>query len=211
MQIKCLCCGSVASLDLLIAAEDGASEVIQMAGEMPPELWRAIVPYIALFRPNTTKLTWSRMGKLMGELHPLIKAAQFERNRTIVPAPLNYWLTAMEQVVAQRDRLTLPLKTHGYLLEIIVGIDAKAAKQADKKDIDPVNKSPPPEKQQPAKQEEPPADLMSKEEARQGWKSLLALTQQKATPRTNTEDPETARQKAIDELERQAELKAKEN
>lgn len=132
MHIKCPACGAVASLDILLAAEDGASEVVKISGEMQPSLFKLAVQYLGLFRPlKTSKLSWSRMSKILGELHDMVKAAEFEHGKQRYIAPLAYWQTAIEQVLAQRDKLTLPLNGHGYLLKIMIGIDAKTTKASD--------------------------------------------------------------------------------
>lgn len=199
MQIKCPACGAVASLDLLLAAEDGASEVIKIAAEMPPELWRIIVQYLALFRPKKTKLSFSRMASLLGELHPMIQNGQLERAGKLFHVPLKCWIAGIEHMLIQRDRLTLPLKTHGYLYEVLIGLDAKSIKDIEK----PKTEKKPPEHIAPVIAEETPKDLMSKDEARAVWQKLVRKTN--VSPTQNTDiDHEAKRQAAIDALERQA-------
>ena len=153
MHIKCPNCGGVASLDILLAAEDGASEVVKISGEMQPSLFKLAVQYLGLFRPvKTGKLSWSRMAKILGELHDMVKAAEFEHGKQRYIAPLAYWQTAIEQVLAQRDKLTLPLNGHGYLLKIMIGIDTKTAKTAEatpNTEEQKTEKTPPPEPPKP--------------------------------------------------------------
>jgi hypothetical protein len=59
------------------------------------------------------------------------RAAQIERNGRTWPAPLEYWKAALEHMVQLRDqaKLQLPLKSHGYLLEVIVGMGDKAERR----------------------------------------------------------------------------------
>lgn len=208
MQIKCPACGAVASLDLLLAAEDGASEVVKIAGEMQPELWRLMVQYIALFRPARSKLSFARMATLLGELHPMIKNAIFERGGKQYHAPLNYWLAAIEQMLSQRDRLTLPLKSHGYLFEIMMSIDAKAIKDIEKTVTERSRSQQPTEQathhhDEPSKFLEPSKDTMTKEE---GLKALASLSQQlgvKLPTRTlKTEEIDPNAQQAKEEMQR---------
>lgn len=216
MQIKCPACGAVASLDLLLAAEDGASEVVKIAGEMQPELWRLMVQYVALFRPARSKLSFARMATLLGELHPMIKNAIFERGGKQYHAPLNYWLAAIEQMLSQRDRLTLPLKSHGYLFEIMMSIDAKAIKDIEKAVTEQrslsrveVNRSQQPTEQvthhhdEQSKFLEPSKDTMTKQE---GLKALASLSQQlgvKLPTRTiKTEEIDPNTQQAKEEMQR---------
>ena len=208
MHIKCPNCGGVASLDILLAAEDGASEVVKIAGEMQPELWRLMVQYVALFRPARSKLSFARMATLLGELHPMIKNAIFERGGKQYHAPLNYWLAAIEQMLSQRDRLTLPLKSHGYLFEIMMSIDAKAIKDTEKAVTERSRSQQPTEQvthhhDEQSKFLEPSKDTMTKQE---GLKALASLSQQlgvKLPTRTiKTEEIDPNTQQAKEEMQR---------
>lgn len=203
MQIKCPACGAVASLDLLLAAEDGASEVVKIAGEMQPELWRLMVQYVALFRPARSKLSFARMATLLGELHPMIKNAIFERGGKQYHAPLNYWLAAIEQMLSQRDRLTLPLKSHGYLFEIMMSIDAKAIKDIEKKKPCPQTEEPVHHHDEPSKFLEPPKDTMSKAEGLQALANLsLKLGVVLPTRIITKEEIDQSTQQAKEEMQR---------
>lgn len=129
MKTTCPACGSVASLDALIGTE-GAREAIQAALRLPAPLGKLLVQYLALFRPAKRQLSFDRVASILGELQPMIEAASIERNGRTWSAPQDYWKLALEEIIAKRDRLTLPLKSHGYLLEIIAGYSNRAeAKQ----------------------------------------------------------------------------------
>ncbi len=129
MKTTCPACGAVASLDVLIGHE-GAREALVVSLQLPAPLGKLLVQYIALFRPASRNLSLDRVASLLGELQPMIEAAKIERNGRIWSAPLEYWKSALEEMVAKRDKLTLPLKSHGYLLTIIEGFSNKAeAKQ----------------------------------------------------------------------------------
>ncbi|MGB3067057.1 MAG: hypothetical protein WBC18_00850, partial [Ottowia sp.] len=62
-----------------------------------------------------------------GELVPMIRSGEVSRNRRNWPAPLAYWRQGLEEVVARghSGALRRPLGTHGYLLEIVVGLASK--------------------------------------------------------------------------------------
>ena len=77
--------------------------------------------WLGLFRPAQTELTFARVAKLLGELLPDIQAQRIERKGTVYDAPPAAWLWALQEVIASRDsgKLTLPLKSHGYLYEVI--------------------------------------------------------------------------------------------
>ena len=120
MNIKCPNCGAVHSLDSLINDAD-ASSVLRAVLEMDAELGKAAIRYIGLFRPAKSQLSWARTAKLLNELMPMIKTQEAVRDGVSSPAPAEAWLYGFNETVNARDqgRLKLPLKSHGYLLEIV--------------------------------------------------------------------------------------------
>lgn len=124
MKTTCPACGAVASIDVLIGHE-GAREAVMVALRLPAPLGKLLVQYITLFRPAQRQLSMDRLANLLGELQPMIDAAKIERNGRIWSAPQDYWVMALGEMLAKRDTLTLPLKSHGYLLAIIAGYSEK--------------------------------------------------------------------------------------
>ena len=122
MNIRCPNCGAVHSLDTLINDAD-ASAVLKAVLDMDAELGKAAIRYIGLFRPAKSQLSWSRTAKLLNELLPMIKAETVERDGVSYPAPAAAWIHGFTETLAARDigRLKTPLKSHGYLYEIIAG------------------------------------------------------------------------------------------
>lgn len=120
MNIKCPNCAAVHSLDSLINDAD-ASSVLRAVLEMDAELGKAAIRYVGLFRPAKSQLSWSRTAKLLNDLLPMMKAQTAERDGVSSPAPAEAWLHGFNETVNARDqgRLKLPLKSHGYLLEIV--------------------------------------------------------------------------------------------
>lgn len=132
MQLNCPACGATFSLDAIIGHE-GARDAVLAALQMPAPLGKTLIQYVALFRPAQRALSMDRLAKLLNELLPMISKAQIERNGTIYAAPADYWRNAMDSMLAGRDKLTLPLKSHGYLLEVIAGMAEKVAAKAEQK------------------------------------------------------------------------------
>lgn len=120
MNIRCPNCGAVHSLDSLINDAD-ASAVLRAVLEMDAEMGKAAIRYVGLFRPAKSQLSWARTAKLLNELMPMMKAQTAERDGVSSPAPAEAWLHGFNETVNARDqgRLKLPLKSHGYLLEIV--------------------------------------------------------------------------------------------
>lgn len=120
MNIKCPNCGAVHSLDSLINDAD-ASSVLRAVLEMDAEMGKAAIRYVGLFRPAKSQLSWARTAKLLNELMTMIKSREVVRDGVASPAPAEAWLHGFNETVNARDqgRLKLPLKSHGYLLEIV--------------------------------------------------------------------------------------------
>jgi hypothetical protein len=126
MQVRCPSCGAQMSLDAIID-DNAAAQALQAALEMSP-VGTHVIRYIALFRPAKTKLTWPRVAALLNELLPLIKQERFERDGRVHEAPLHAWVVAIDKVIAARDSgaLRVPLKSHGYLLEVVIAEAARS-------------------------------------------------------------------------------------
>ena len=125
MKTACPACGATLSLDALIGHE-GARAAVMIALKFPAPLGNLLVQYLALFRPAKRQLSFDRVASLLNELLPMIEAGKIERSGRIWSAPQDYWKLALEDMLAKRDKLTLPLKGHGYLLAIIEGYGNKA-------------------------------------------------------------------------------------
>lgn len=122
MKTRCPCCGAENSLDALLAhddARDAVLAVIAVGGELP----RLAVQYVGLFRPAKTSLTWARTAKLLGDILPDIRRGAITRESVEYPAPAEAWLYGFRELLARRNSgsLKLPLKSHGYLYEVIAG------------------------------------------------------------------------------------------
>lgn len=120
MICRCPNCGASNSLDSLVGDAE-AAEVLKMLLELDVNMGKAAIRYVGLFRPAKSQLSWSRTAKLLNELMPMIKAESVERDGVSYPAPAAAWIHGFNETVNARDqgRLKLPLKSHGYLLEIV--------------------------------------------------------------------------------------------
>ncbi len=120
MRTRCPNCGSTLSLDALIS-HDAARDALTAAFRLSGALGKALVKYLGLFRSDSRDLSMDRVAKLLLELQPDIESQRIMRNRQIYDAPIDAWIWAIEQTVIARDqgRLQTPLKTHGFLYEVI--------------------------------------------------------------------------------------------
>lgn len=138
MKLQCPACYAHFSLDAAVgAAASGAAIIAALA--MPAALSGQLVQYLSMFRAAGRSLSHDRVGKLLAELRPMLDAETVERNGNRRPAPIPLWQSALEQMIELRaaDRLQLPLKSHGYLLEIVYSAadraDAKAERETEAK------------------------------------------------------------------------------
>ena len=120
MICRCPNCGAANSLDSLVSDAE-AAEVLKMLLELDADIGKAAIRYIGLFRPAKSQLSWARTAKLLNELLPMIKAQEAARDGVCFPAPSEAWIHGFNETVNARDqgRLKLPLKSPGYLLEIV--------------------------------------------------------------------------------------------
>lgn len=126
MICQCPSCGAQNSLESLVE-HDEAAQALSLALSFTP-CGKEIVKYVSLFRPAKSKLSWSRVNKILSEILPLIQAGKIERNGVEIDAPLPVWQSAFEKTLLARDSgsLKTPIKTHGYLFEVICTESQKA-------------------------------------------------------------------------------------
>lgn len=137
MRTACPACGANYSLDALVS-HDGARELVAELAAVSGPLAGAVLRYLGLFRPQQRSLSWDRAARLLAELAPMLQSARVERRGRVYAAPREAWIAAIEHMLDHRERLTLPLKSHGYLIEVLVGAieqqEARAeAKQEDRR------------------------------------------------------------------------------
>ncbi|WP_310460437.1 hypothetical protein [Sphaerotilus sp.] len=133
MRLQCPACSAEMDLDVLLAAEEGRHTLARLITlGTPMGAWT--LRYIGLFRPEKRALSMSRTLKLLGEIWPDIERQAITRKGRDWAAPAAHWQAAIEQLLQTRDRggLTLPMSSHGYLYEILVGIADKAEGQAER-------------------------------------------------------------------------------
>lgn len=118
MQLTCPACGAKTSLEAM--TEDAAARrVAALFGELPPVVARSVPAYLAYWRPAKTGLRWTRTEAILSELVAMV-AAGFRRGHKRCRPAADTWAEALQQV-CDRD-LRRPLKSHGYLQEIALGL-----------------------------------------------------------------------------------------
>lgn len=124
MRIQCPCCGEQYPLEAGFADDEGKRLAAQFA-EMEPKLGRAVLAYLRLFSPARRGLRTSRAIRLVEDLLALVRAGNVTRDARTTdtkPASPAMWAAGIEQMLAQRERLSLPLDNHHYLRAVVYGI-----------------------------------------------------------------------------------------
>ena len=126
MHSRCPNCGATASLDVLVAHED-ARDALKAVFQISQPLGTALVRYLSLHRPPTRELTLARVATLVNQLLPNLNSASIPRKGRDWLVTEEDWCTAIDHMLQARDsgNLTLPLKGHGYLFEVMAGLADK--------------------------------------------------------------------------------------
>lgn len=130
MQLTCPVCGARCPVEAHLS-DESARRTMAAALKMPAPLGDLTLRYLGLFRPRNRALTWDRAERILSELLAPIERGSLDRRGRVWPAPMDYWRAALEQILAARDKITLPLKSHGYLYEIIAGLADGAERKAE--------------------------------------------------------------------------------
>lgn len=132
MRIRCPACFADFSLEAALQG-DAARKALVWAFSLPSPLAQALTNYLGMFRSEGRVLSWSRVEKILDELHDQIDGEIVTRSGVTRPAPMAVWQQALEQMIELRNtrRLTLPLKSNGYLLEIVTSLVERSAAKAE--------------------------------------------------------------------------------
>lgn len=134
MQVHCPCCGEAFPLEAGFMEADGKRLAALLAG-MQPELGRAVIGYLRLFKPAKQALRTARAVKLVAALNALVETGDVcrdERGGVRRPATPAHWAQGMEQMLQQVGKLSLPLANHHYLRAIVYGLADAADAQAER-------------------------------------------------------------------------------
>jgi hypothetical protein len=133
VNVTCPSCGADMDLDVLLAHEDSRQALARLASISLP-LGKRVLQYIRLFKPARRQLGHGRVVKLIEELLPDLQRGAITHNGRDWPCDLDTWSTAIDRVLERRDtgKLTLPLKSHGYLYEVLAGLSDKTEAKAER-------------------------------------------------------------------------------
>lgn len=124
MQMQCPCCGEQFPFEAGFADADG-KQLAALFAKLEPKLGRAVLNYLRLFSPAKRGLRMTKAIRIVEELLAVVESGQVQRDARTTeskPAPPRLWAAGIEQMIAQRDRLSLPLENHNYLRAVVFGI-----------------------------------------------------------------------------------------
>lgn len=102
-------------------------KALQAALALPHPINKPLLTYLGLFRPAKRSLTWDRVEKLLSDLLEPIETGKLMRNGRTFVVTIEVWQAALDTLLAKRETLRLPMKTHGLLFEIAAGLADKCA------------------------------------------------------------------------------------
>lgn len=130
MRLTCSACGAHGSIEMFSTDSDARRLVELMAG-VPADVGPVLVRYLGLFRPHKRGLTWDRAVKIAAEVVAMIQAGEVEQRGRRYPASAAVFASAMQQMLDHRERLELPMTSHGYLVRIVAGESPREAARAE--------------------------------------------------------------------------------
>lgn len=134
MKGVCQSCGAVAPLEWFLA--DGKyKQCLTVMSTIPREVSPVTVRYLGLFRPASGRaMSPDKTVRILGEIVALVTSGHVQvKGKVARPCPARIWAEAMEQMLAQRDALDLPMASHVYLLKVAYGLADAADAGAERK------------------------------------------------------------------------------
>lgn len=124
-DLHCPCCGASLDLAVLLSSEADYQALTRLINVSIP-VGRSVMQYLTLHTPTHQRLTASKKIKLVLQLLPDLERQKITSKGRDWVAPHANWVLAIDQMMGNREKLALPLKGHGYLHTILVGMADKA-------------------------------------------------------------------------------------
>lgn len=129
----CPACGCHADIEAFFVDAD-AKRFAALFAELEPALGRAVLGYLRLFKPPKQALRMPRAMRVVADLLALVATGEVSRDERTGArrvATTQMWTQGIEQMIDQRDRLTLPIDNHNYLRAIVFGLAEQCAARAE--------------------------------------------------------------------------------
>lgn len=131
-DLTCPLCGTGLSITHLLVNADDRAVVVRLLALSTP-LGAAVGRYIGLFTPPKTSLTLRKQVRIVLQLLPDLERGAITHRGRDWQVPTKVWEAGIDQMLAARDagKLALPMKGHGYLYAILVGLADKVEGAAE--------------------------------------------------------------------------------
>ncbi|HRQ63916.1 MAG TPA: hypothetical protein PKZ76_03480 [Xanthomonadaceae bacterium] len=130
MKVSCPNCAVSFPLELGFVELDG-KKLAAVFAELEPPLGKAVLDYLGLFKPAKSGLRLSRALVIAQEVSAMARAGTVEwdgNRRDCIPA---FWVECIEQMLARRAELSLPLSNNNYLRKIVFAHADRAEARAE--------------------------------------------------------------------------------
>lgn len=118
MKLVCPSCGATGSADSWIN-DATCRETLAVISRLPSPLPKTCLGYLSLFRPGKNALGWKKALRLAFEIEQLAKCGYVSvQGRVDRNCTAGIWAQAMEQMLDQRNGLSLPMANHRYLKKV---------------------------------------------------------------------------------------------
>jgi len=131
MKLKCPACGAENSLDAW--HQPDVKAFMELLIQIPTPVLKLIPPYLALFRPQKTGLTWRKAYKILSDLNELIKTGIIQvQGKASIPCRAAHWAEGMQKMLAQEYCIERPLPNHNYLRKVVYPLAEAGAAREEK-------------------------------------------------------------------------------
>lgn len=134
---RCWHCGATGDLTAFAAGER-SREALKLALKLPREVQVELMGYFALFEPGPGKRSVpdETAARLMATLVELAGAGTVKWKQGAERAcPPRLWAEALRIVIAAKDSIELPLKSHGYLTSVAYKLASKAEAKSESRPL----------------------------------------------------------------------------
>lgn len=129
MRLSCPC-GLHGSIEFF-SDDAAARQFVGMLPKLRGIPHDTVIAYARLFSSPKQGLRWKKALSIAQELLAMVEAGGVDLQGRFRQAPASVIASAMQQMVDRPESLNLPLKSHGYLIRIIVGEAPKALAAAE--------------------------------------------------------------------------------
>ena len=166
-------------------ANDSAewAQLVDTLTALPPVLHHPLWNYLGLFKPLKQRLRISRMALVLDELLPVIRQQAIQRgHRAKVPVPHDSLARVLDWLYSQPPAtLKLPLRSNGYLFEVLAAKGAALAAEREQEAIETQKRRP----------RTPEQDSGNRDGGVDPWKTLkqYGITPPDEKPQSNPNQP----------------------